>query len=885
MSSEFSSLQATDWWSMRPRLQQAVGTLGGGNVDLAAGGDISNLAVVLPTSGRTYRDVNGVRQVDVQGGGDLNVRTGGNVEGSSFLVGRGLGRVEAAGDIGAVRGTQLYVMGASSGVVREGARIDLVAGGSITLQSVSNPTAMSVTQVETDFDAEFPVTDPSFGNAGNFSTFFTYSANSAAGVFAKSGSLAYAGALSPRWRTLDPTSAITGTRTSFAGALPAALEFVAFEGDISMRRLPDAITTFPSRTATVKMLAGKSLINVGLYGSDRDPATVVTPTTSFARANESAFSQLDGIVGLRPSGTQSRIVSRDVQDPYVFELQALEGSFVTGGAATFVVLTAPSRIRAGVDIVGPRLQLQNLKADDITVVRADVGDIRSPAAVAIGGPGALLLQAGRNVDLGTASAQGVTGNIGGLVASGRNENAQLTSDRSARITVIAGVVGNVDLTKLGAAYAEIVALNLASPEIIDLYRQLDTEPDPSRVLDASSIAALAQSDPNYARFVLLDEKAPRALVTYQSTLRAGTLPLGSSKDFAAANELYRLLNNDPDIGKLQSAGSVAALSNTAGGQVYSSFIDFDTQYPRVFSDYVQRRIKGALPTGVTPIVFSDALADVVAQVVPTSAVRSGSISSYQSSIQTYGGSDIDLWAPGGDIIVGLTTPSLGRTVGVLTNAGGAIRGLSAGDFSINQGKVITAQGGDILLFSSRGSIDAGRGAKTSLSTPPPQRKPILDAEGNQVGVQVIVSAAAAGSGIQTLTSDPDGLGPATTPKPGDVYLFAPAGTIDAGEAGIRSSGNIVLNAQTVLNASNISFGGTGAGVPVVTSGSLASSVAASGGAANTSKAAEEAAASASNAARAAVATEGLKKPTILSVEVLGFGDKNCKEGDKDCFAK
>ena len=48
---------------------------------------------------------------------------------------------------------------------------------------------------------------------------------------------------------------------------------------------------------------------------------------------------------------------------------------------------------------------------------------------------------------------------------------------------------------------------------------------------------------------------------------------------------------------------------------------------------------------------------------------------------------------------------------------------------------------------------------------------------------------------------------------------------------------------------------------------------------------DDATASATKAARDAVAAEGLQKPTILTVEVMGFGDKNCKEKDKDCFAK
>lgn len=876
----FATLQPTDWWSHRPRFQQGVGTLGGGDIDIVAGGSISNLAAMLPTSGRTYRDSDGVRQVDVQGGGNLSVRAGEDLVGSSFLVARGTGRVEAAGDIGATKATQLYVMGVSSGAVPEGASIDLVAGGAVALQSVSNPTAMFITNK----DASDAATGPSFGTQGSYSTFFTYSANSRAGVFAKSGDLSYEAILSDAWRSFNRTTQLTSERTQTTGAFPASLEFVAFNGDISGTLLPDAITTFPSTLAGVAMLAGDSLVNVGFYGSDRDPATLITPTSSFNLANIGAR-QIDGRTGLQPSGTQARIVARDNTDPYVFELQALDGS-IRNTENSAIVFSAVGRVRAGVDIVGTSMQLQNLMPSDVTEIRADTGDFRAPGGTEIRGPGRLLLQAGRNIDLGTATIAGggTQGGIGGLVATGNTANPQLPYDESARITLVAGVKGDLDLAKMGGAYTEIIALNAASSDIIDLYRQLGTEPDASAVLAAADIAALVKLDASYARFASLDTQAPRALSAYQDALRGNKLPLGPTADSAAAAELYRLLNTETDVAKLRAAGSVAALAAGSGGAAYGAYVGLDQRYPGVFTDYVQRRSKGALPTGVTPIVFSNALAAVVAEVVPAASVSGGSIASYQTSIQTYGGSDIDLWAPGGNIIVGLTTPGE-KTVGVLTNAGGAIRSVLSGDFNINQGKLITAQGGDVLLFSSQGSIDAGRGAKTSQSTPPPVRQPILDAEGNQIGVRITIPAGATGSGIQTLNSDPDGLGPLVASKAGDVYLFAPAGSIDAGEAGIRSSGNIVLNAQTVLNASNISSAGTSAGVPVATTGSLASSLAAGGATTNTSKAADDAAGGAAKAARAAAAAEGLQKPTILTVEVLGFGDKNCKEQEKDCFAK
>ncbi len=863
--------QKTDWWTYRPRFQQGIGTLGGGDIDVVAGGDVRHLDAMLPTSGRTYTDDAGVRQVDVQGGGNLTLRAGGDIAGGSFLVGRGSGRVEAGGDIGTERRTQLYVMGQSSGELPAGAGIDLLAGGSVRLQNVFNPTAM----LQIAKAGSGRETGPSFGSGTNAPYFFTYAPNSWAGGQAKSGELSYAyGGLGGQWRSFNASQegALSNFLGAYSGALPPRLSFVAFSGDIVGADAGSlgAITTFPSPQAQVRMLAGRNLERPEVRVSDMDPSLVPT-ATNYIQTTAS----LTGL-SLTPNNATPRLVQYEDRPDRAFELQALDGSiFASPGHA--IVFPGAARVRAGQDIVGVYLTLQNLRPGDVSEVRADNGDIRSPNTLDIRGPGRLLMQAGRNIDLGLA---------GGVTASGNVNNPSLTEGESARVTLVAGVRGPIDLSKMDGAYEEIKTLNDKdrAARIIDLYQQLGTETDAAKVLAAADIAALAREDAAYAAFVSLDQQAPRAFSAYKDALRTGSLPLGASES-AAASRLYALLNAEPDLARLRSAGSVAALAEGPGGERYREFVALEQRYGRVYSDYLLRRGEGAQPTSVAPIVLSDALAQVVGEVAPPASVGAGSIYSYQTSIQTYGGSSIDLWAPGGDIVVGLTTPPGDRTVGVITNGGGDIRSVLGGDFNINQGKVITAQGGDILLFSSQGSIDAGRGAKTSVTTPPPRREIVRDDDGNAVGVRVVISNAAAGSGIQTLTSDPDGLGPLAAPDAGDVYLFAPAGSIDAGEAGIRSSGNIVINALSVRNASNISAGGSSQGVPVAVSGSLAASIASSGGTGDGgSKAAQDAAKNAAEAARSATAS-GVQKPNILTVEVLGFGDKNCKETERDCFAK
>ena len=266
----------------------------------------------------------------------------------------------------------------------------------------------------------------------------------------------------------------------------------------------------------------------------------------------------------------------------------------------------------------------------------------------------------------------------------------------------------------------------------------------------------------------------------------------------------------------------------------------------------------------------------------TGKVDTGNIDSFNTAVESDSGGSINLLAPGGNITVGLPTQNINRLIGVVTAAGGAIRSYLSGDFDINQGKVLTAQGGDILIYTSQGSIDAGRGAKTSITTPPPTRTPITDSQGNVIGFTYSLPVAVSGSGIQTVTSKPNGPD-SVAPKSGDIFLFAPAGVIDAGESGIKSGGAIFIAALTVLNADNISSVGTSTGVPLTPPGTLASSVAATTGSATADTKNSDAVAQAAAAAAAAGVTNF--RPAILTVEVMGFGDKNCKETDKDCFAK
>jgi hypothetical protein len=97
----------------------------------------------------------------------------------------------------------------------------------------------------------------------------------------------------------------------------------------------------------------------------------------------------------------------------------------------------------------------------------------------------------------------------------------------------------------------------------------------------------------------------------------------------------------------------------------------------------------------------------------------------------------------------------------------------------------SSAGGDEIIYSKLGDIDAGRGAKTVRVPSAPEI--VSNADGV---TEVLERADISGSGIGTIIGFP-------CVEPGDVSLIAPLGTINAGEAGIRVSGNLNLAALYV----------------------------------------------------------------------------------------
>jgi hypothetical protein len=211
------------------------------------------------------------------------------------------------------------------------------------------------------------------------------------------------------------------------------------------------------------------------------------------------------------------------------------------------------------------------------------------------------------------------------------------------------------------------------------------------------------------------------------------------------------------------------------------------------------------------------------------------------------GGDIDVLTPGG----GLQVAALGATVppehGIITLGSGHINIFAKDDVTVNRSRILTfvpeatAKGSDMIIWSTLGDIDAGRGAKTlRVSTAPDI---VTDPDGN---TEIFERQDMSGSGIGTVGD-------------GDLDLVAPKGTVNVGDAGIRVAGNFNLAALYVLNVGNIQVGGESKGVPKP---EAPPSVAAPPPERN------EGGKAAADASKAGADTD---RPSIIIVELLGFG--------------
>jgi filamentous hemagglutinin family protein len=834
----FTSGYATAWWSRYDLFRQDVGALGGGDVSIVAGGDIRNISAMLPTSGRmATRLPDGSinmnpdnARLSVTGGGDLEVHAAGNIAGGQFMVMDGTGSISA--------GASLQQGDLPAGVTNSYAKwypilalangsIQVSARGDVNLDAVINPT--TVTQHSTNA-----------ANKKSRANYVTYIPTTSVALKSLNGDVNLLGGnrdgatsnvieltVRNNWKSSDrlPNDGDYSGLTIWAPSLAAT----SFSGDISV---PGDFTLFPAPRGNLTLLAG---VNVNISGrislGDVDPASLPRTDAPYNDPSLSVYRNLRGDQTL-PKHHASNVLHDE--DPVPVHIVAELGD-ISGNQSKTLILPKAARLYAGRDISDVGIVGQNITSDDATSIEAG-RDIRySPkrsdknalefnqADIQIGGPGRVEVIAGRDIDLGTST---------GIISRGNLANPYLP-DSGANIRILAGKNEILD-----------------TPAFIEGYLRADGESG------------------------YLDE-----LMTYLGEI-AGQSP----EDAVTAVNLFRMLGEEQRLEfayqvstkefirkYLQAPGAPGSVADyRQAWNVFSMRKGLDPAAPdwRSLNDFgwevlwPELRASGqaASVVGETPGDYSRGLGALATLGWSTPYQHDGSLSLIFSQIKTERGGNVEVLAPGGDVNVGLSTLPAGlkkdnSQLGIMTAKGGEILAMTLGDFQVNQSRVFSLAGGDIMIWSSEGNIDAGRGKKTAVVIPPPVIR--IDKEGR---FYVEYPGAASGSGIGALKTNPDA-------PDSNVDLFAPKGSVNAGDAGIRSSGKITIAAQRVIGADNIvSTGGPVVGVKV-DAVSAAPAVPALYSGAEAAKAAEQAASSAPDSTRTAAISN-----SILTVEILALGE-------------
>ncbi len=519
-----------------------------------------------------------------------------------------------------------------------------------------------------------------------------------------------------------------------------------------------------------------------------------------------------------------------------------------GGDIAHLSLKAPKQasIKAEGDIREINYWGQNLHENDVSLISAGGDIVQQPYFGQNGsslgiyqvGQGSLLIQAGGAIDLGSSE---------GIVSTGNSMTYDVKYDKLGN-TINKTLYEEIDKNEYdkykGADIFIISGYSLEDTtvdsldgitNIIDKYYAID-----SNLFDSQSTEIYI----NYDGYI-------QHLVQYRSQLLDNSIDLlvnkinstdNSNRDYSSSDYLTDIESFITEIELGKSGISQESIENIK--QNYAKILQLQEYSANLNAENMPNTEEGiSTAQGITSTLdqffsllklyskdFStlmatgeledqneaarlkeDMLTAIINPLLGNTQSGSGDIKMTQSVIKTTSGQDDLSIVAAGKVDVGTTVISNNEstTLGLLTEGGGGINVFADGDININESRSVTFFGGDIFMLSNHGDINAGRGSTTAVSA--------VSGGFDEAGGKIVpkFQAPAPGSGIRTLTADPDGAGPIQEPHQGKATLIAWEGVIDAGEAGISAS-DVILAATEILNSENISFSDAGVGVPTTT---------------------------------------------------------------------
>lgn len=481
----------TAWWTRYDYFGQGVATLGGGDVRVQAGGNVTDLSAGVATN--AYAPAAGASMVE-QGGGDLQVRAGADIQGGAFYVQKGAALLRADGSVTQGNSAPAADAAALNPVLALGnAAVSVVAGRDLAVESAYNPTLteQSVNNVATKVAGQPALNPTADGRAGGpywdvsdtssaavgyrnayaqFSSFSTYGSNSAVSFTALGGDLALsnnAQTLAAAGRRIPDYLATVQSGDVFQNLYalgPSRLSAAALSGNlISSNRY----TLMPAPAGQLDLLAEGTLrLGQGAVSSTRPDILMLDndPAAMSSAAAPRVFAATDlGVLNGTASGIAAHLQSGlHAQDTQPVRLIAQTGDIVgDGGVAATISVGKAAEIVAGRDIVNLGFSIQQNNASDVTTVSAGRDFVETTVTPVpskgyddgfmlkniVTGPGRVDVTAGRNVDF---------GNRGGLVTRGNLDNPYLP-EGGAGVDMLAGAVNYPSFTGFAGDYQNFFA--------------------------------------------------------------------------------------------------------------------------------------------------------------------------------------------------------------------------------------------------------------------------------------------------------------------------------------------------------------------------------------------------------------------------------------------
>jgi filamentous hemagglutinin len=868
--------ESTSWWIDFSNFFEGVGALGGGNVTMTAGGDVANVDAVVPTNARmpgvnTATGVNlapNAGSIVELGGGNLLVQAGNDINAGVYYVENGQGALTA--------GNQILTNSTRTPVGGEG----LALGNILAPVQSELPTTLFAGDASFDVTAEGnillgPVANPfllpeGLENSIWYKTYFsTYGLNDTVDVTSLGGSITFredaqtsagSGPILQVWlQNMDLFYNVTDTRAFYqpwlrlnetsvfpfstaAELMPATLVATAFSGNIN---IVGDILLSPSPTGTISLAAAGSINGFQSLGTSEGTTTWIAAAIDISDSSPASIPGSASPLGYQEvPGIGTVVGEADNTNTDSNFLGVLANLFTATNTGT------PGVIETEQELHDPAV----LHAGDSTPVElyAASGDISD---LALYSPTETRVIAGGDISDIALYLQNDAANSVSVVSAGGDITAYDPSS-SAR-----EAAQGADTVFQDNAYPGDI--QIAGPGTLEVLAGGDLElggqgPGGPTNTTGDGIASMGNTLNPALPFAGADIIAAAGI--------GGSLGLSDSElDFPAF--ISQFIESPVGTGYLgelsQVTPSVPAGLDAAS---YSKLPASEQDLLALDVFFLALRDAGRdhnNPASAGSGNYNAGLA-AIAALFPR-AKHEGDIDVTSRDIVTESGGNISLLAPSGQVTVGLNSSGGGdvTNLGIVTQDGGNISIFSSGDVNVGTSRIFTLRGGNEIIWSSNGNIDSGASSKTVQSAPP--TRVLVDPQ--SANVKTDLAGLATGGGIGVLASVAD-------VAAGNVDLIAPTGVVNAGEAGIRATGNLNIAAVQVLNAGNISVGGASSGLPPPVAGPNIAGLAAASSAAGSSIG------SATSMPTPQNNSPANDSASIITVQVVGYGGGD-DSGDSD----